>query len=87
MSSEHEGKRVKMINVCRTPTSLSNGVCCSLAQWNRIDGKMNLISLHQKETCNAVDHVKNHPEISNIMLEGDLNQYLNENEVKRFVSK
>ena len=46
---------------------------------------MNLTSVHHKEIFNGIiDHVRNNPEMNDIALGGNLNQFLNENEVKRF---
>ena len=63
----------------------SNGVCCSLTQYNRIDGKMNSTSVYQKEIFNEIiNYVKNNLDINDIIIGGDYNQNLNDNEVKRF---
>ena len=33
-----KGKRLEIMSIHRTPSSLSNGVKCSLTQYHRIDG-------------------------------------------------
>ena len=47
VSLEHEGKRLEIINMCRIPRTSSHGVCCSLTQYNRIDGEMNATNVHR----------------------------------------
>ena len=82
---QYKNKRIEVINLYRIPSSSSNGVCCSLTQYNRIDGAMNTLTKYRKEIFKEIlDHIKNNPEINDIIIGGDYNQYLNDNEVKRF---
>jgi len=82
---QHKGKRVELISIYRILDSSSNGVCCSLIQYNLIDGKMNTPTVYRKEIFNdIVYHVSSNPEINDIIIAGDYNQFLNENEVRRF---
>ena len=46
---------------------------------------MNSTSVYQKKIFNNITyHVKNNLDINDIIIRGDYNQYLNDNEVKRF---
>ena len=69
---QHKGKRVELISIYRIPSSSSNGVCCSLTQYNLIDGKMNTPTVYRKEIFNdIVYHVSRNPEINDIIITGD----------------
>ena len=82
---EYKEKRIEIINMYRILSTSSYGVCCSLTQYNRIDGTMNTPNKYRKEIFEEIiKHVKDHPEINDILIGGDYNQYLNDNEIKRF---
>ena len=82
---QHKGKRVEIICIYRIPSSSSNGVKCSLTQYNRIDGEMSTSTVYRKELFKDVEmHVRNNTDINNIIIAGDYNQYLNDNEVRKF---
>ena len=81
----HRDKRVEVICIYRIPSSSSNGVCCSLTQYGRIDGKMNTPTVYRKELfSDIVKHVSNNPKINDIIIAGDYNQDLNDNDVRKF---
>ena len=82
---EYKEKRIEVINMYRIPSTSSYGVCYSLTQYNRIDGTMNTPNKYRKEIFEEIiKHVKDHPEINDILIGGDYNQYLNDNEIKQF---
>lgn len=71
---EYKEKRIEVINMYRIPSTSSYGVCCSLTQYNRIDGTMNTPNKYRKEIFEEIiKHVKDHPEINDILIGGDYN--------------
>ena len=82
---QHKGKRVELISIYRIPSSSNYGICCSLTQYNLIDGKMNTPTTYRKELFDdIVSHINRNTEINDIIIAGDYNQYLNDNEVRQF---
>ena len=78
-------KKIELMTMCRLPSTSSNGTYCSLTHHNRIDGKMSTTSVCRIEIFNEIiNHMKNNPEINDVVLGGDYNQYLNNDEVRRF---
>ena len=60
-------------------------MCCSLTQYNRIDGDINTSTKYRKEVFKEImNHVRENPEITDIIIGGDYNQYLNDKEIRKF---
>jgi hypothetical protein len=82
---QYKNKRIEIINLYRIPSSSAHGIYCSLTQYNRIDGAMNTSTKYRKELLHDIlTYVKENPEINDIIIGGDLNQYLNDNEIRKF---
>jgi len=65
---------LEIINLYRLPISLSNSVCCSLIQYNLIDGKLKSTSEYRRELLNKIkQHVYNEKDITDIIIVGDYN--------------
>jgi len=85
ISLEHKGKRLEIINIYRLPSTSSNGVCCSLTQYNRIDGKMNPTSIYRKEILDEIrKHIRENLQINDIIIGGDYNQYIGDKDIRKF---
>ena len=84
-SFQNEQKRLEIITLYRIPSTSSNGVCCSLTQYNRIDGKMNTTTTYRKEIFQEIqDYIRKNPEINDIIIAGDYNQYIGDPQVRKF---
>ena len=46
---QHKCKRLVLINVYRVPKTSSQGVYCSVTQYNKVDGKVKSPSQYRKE--------------------------------------
>ena len=46
---DYENKLLVLISVCRVPLSLSQGVCCSITQCDKVDGQVKSPSQCWKE--------------------------------------
>ena len=82
---EYKGKRLEIINIYRLLSTSSNGVCCSLTQYNRIDGKINPTSIYRKEILDKIcKHIWENPQINDIIIGGDYNQYIGDKDIRKF---
>jgi len=71
---EYKGKRLEIINLYRLPISSSNGVYCSLTQYNLVNGKLKSTSEYRRELLNEIkQHIHNEKDITDIIIAGDYN--------------
>ena len=84
-SLQHKKKKLEIITIYRIPRTSSNGVSCSLTQYNRINRKINSTTSYRKELLNDIrEHLRKNPDINDVIISGDYNQYLGNNEIKKF---
>ena len=85
---EHKGKHLELINMYRLPRSSSNGVYCSLTQYNLEDGKIKSITEYRREILEEIKRYVNMSiDISDIIIAGDYNQSIGDKEVRQFYAE
>jgi len=76
---------LEIINLYRILRTSSHGVRCSLTQYNRIDSKTNAALVYRKEIFNdIIKHIRENPDINNIIIDGDYNQNIGDNNIRLF---
>ena len=82
---KHNGKTIALINLYRIPATSSNGVTCSLTQYNLQEGKSRSTKHYRTDILKQIKtYIMNNNEITDILIAGDFNQNIGSDEIQRF---
>ena len=75
-------KRVLIITIYRIPVTSKYGIYCSIIQYNKVEGNVKSIVEYRTEILEDIKrYVTSMDNINNIVIVGDLNQYIRANEI------